>query len=345
MVNPSGAQMIGSSFFESPMLGNTMIDYASRQLSPPTSTSFLTSVLPETPTKGKGSMDPAGLDQAKLKKSAAVVSNLMNAERHAQTQKKKDSNPDSLPQAQSSSNSISTTRLFAPLDQAGGMRPPTSSQPTSGAMLTSNLIRPSRLSMGGGEDGFFDMPFGSDFGYSFSPGEIVRTLGTSAIPESPLTQNLRMFPYSSSYTSMMAPPPQSMASTSSWPQQYQPAQQQQRQYMPSSLADSSKAQKKRHSKKDLDDDEDRPKKKKKASKPDDPNEPRITSKHRGVCWYKRTKKWVVQTKVNGKRVHVGYFDDEEKAAEAYKNAVQGIQVKKAMEAKQKALSEHSQQVN
>jgi len=77
----------------------------------------------------------------------------------------------------------------------------------------------------------------------------------------------------------------------------------------------------------------RPKKKKKASKPVDPNEPKITSKHRGVCWYKRTKKWVVQTKVNGKRVHVGYFDDEEKAAEAYKNAVQGIQIKKALEAK------------
>lgn len=44
-----------------------------------------------------------------------------------------------------------------------------------------------------------------------------------------------------------------------------------------------------------------------------------------MCWYKRTKKWVVQTKVNGKRVHVGYFDDEEKAAEAYRNTVAGIQ--------------------
>lgn len=92
---------------------------------------------------------------------------------------------------------------------------------------------------------------------------------------------------------------------------------------------------------DEDDDEEettKPKRKKKSSKPSDPNEPKITSKHRGVCWYKRTKKWVVQTKVNGKRVHVGYFDDEEKAAEAYKKAVQGIQIKKALEAKQRAMT-------
>jgi hypothetical protein len=94
------------------------------------------------------------------------------------------------------------------------------------------------------------------------------------------------------------------------------------------------AKRRKDSDSDADDMDDiRPKKKKKASKPVDPNEPKITSKHRGVCWYKRTKKWVVQTKVNGKRVHVGYFDDEEKAAEAYKNAVQGIQIKKALEAK------------
>jgi hypothetical protein len=36
---------------------------------------------------------------------------------------------------------------------------------------------------------------------------------------------------------------------------------------------------------------------------------------------KRTKKWVVQTKVNGKRVHVGYFEDEEKAAQAYRDCL------------------------
>ena len=58
-----------------------------------------------------------------------------------------------------------------------------------------------------------------------------------------------------------------------------------------------------------------------------------------MCWYKRTKKWVVQTKVNGKRVHVGYFDDEEKAAEAYRNAVAGIQ--RALEVNKTASSSSS----
>jgi hypothetical protein len=57
------------------------------------------------------------------------------------------------------------------------------------------------------------------------------------------------------------------------------------------------------------------------------SEPRITSKHRGVCWYRRTKKWVVQTKVNKKRVHVGYFSDEEEAAKAYLIAVANINQK------------------
>ena len=57
------------------------------------------------------------------------------------------------------------------------------------------------------------------------------------------------------------------------------------------------------------------------------DEPKITSKHRGVCWYRRTKKWVVQTKVNKKRVHVGYFSDEEEAAKAYLVAVANINQK------------------
>jgi len=64
-----------------------------------------------------------------------------------------------------------------------------------------------------------------------------------------------------------------------------------------------------------------------AAKPLSPDEPRITSKHRGVCWYRRTKKWVVQTKVNKKRVHIGYFSDEEEAARAYQLAVANIHQK------------------
>jgi len=230
-------------------------------------------------------------------------------------------------------------------------------RPPGGALLGSNLIRPSRVSTG--EDAFFDLPF-NDYGYTFSPGEIVRTLGTTngAIPESPLTQNMRMaYPYPGQYTAqgMMAPPPQGMASTSNWPQQYQHRSAHQ-QFVPSSqlsLDGSGNRQGKKRSamrsysdEDDDDDAHDRPSKKKgkkgQAQKAEDPDEPRITSKHRGVCWYKRTKKWVVQTKVNGKRVHVGYFDDEEKAAEAYKNAVQGIQVKKALEAKQKSMQQQQQ---
>jgi len=133
--------------------------------------------------------------------------------------------------------------------------------------------------------------FGGDFGYTFSPGEIVRTLGTSAIPESPLTQNLRMFPYSS-YGNLMGAQP--VPGNSGWTQASQ--QFSQTQQRPSNLStmtiDANKlAKEKKRSKKDDDEGEDKPKKKtKKAPKPEDPNEPRITSRHRGVCWYKRTKK-------------------------------------------------------
>ncbi|GBG35111.1 Hypothetical Protein FCC1311_113342 [Hondaea fermentalgiana] len=52
---------------------------------------------------------------------------------------------------------------------------------------------------------------------------------------------------------------------------------------------------------------------------------KLTSPFKGVCWYKRTKKWVVQVKIRGYRQHVGYFDDEVKAAEAYKAALAKIQ--------------------
>jgi hypothetical protein len=47
-----------------------------------------------------------------------------------------------------------------------------------------------------------------------------------------------------------------------------------------------------------------------------------TSSYRGVCWYKRTKRWVVQIKVNGLRRHVGYFKDELTAAIAYDKALE-----------------------
>ena len=36
-------------------------------------------------------------------------------------------------------------------------------------------------------------------------------------------------------------------------------------------------------------------------------------KHKGVSWYKRTNRWVVQTKVGKRLLHLGYFIDKEDA--------------------------------
>ncbi|KAH9254871.1 hypothetical protein BASA81_007121 [Batrachochytrium salamandrivorans] len=63
----------------------------------------------------------------------------------------------------------------------------------------------------------------------------------------------------------------------------------------------------------------------KRSKLDHEEPEAITSKYRGVCWYKRTRRWVAQTKINGKRVHLGYFDDEESAAQAYRDKVSTLE--------------------
>lgn len=41
-----------------------------------------------------------------------------------------------------------------------------------------------------------------------------------------------------------------------------------------------------------------------------------SSQHRGVSWYKRTKKWKADCFVNGKFKHIGYFDNEFDAAVA-----------------------------
>jgi len=42
-----------------------------------------------------------------------------------------------------------------------------------------------------------------------------------------------------------------------------------------------------------------------------------SSKYRGVCWLKQRKAWRARIEVHGKREHLGYFDSEERAAEAY----------------------------
>lgn len=42
-----------------------------------------------------------------------------------------------------------------------------------------------------------------------------------------------------------------------------------------------------------------------------------TSGYKGVVWRKSSRKWVAQIGVNGKKVGLGYFDDPQKAYEAY----------------------------
>ena len=42
-----------------------------------------------------------------------------------------------------------------------------------------------------------------------------------------------------------------------------------------------------------------------------------TSKYIGVNWKKQNKKWRAAIKINGKAKHLGYFDDELEASNAY----------------------------
>jgi len=42
-----------------------------------------------------------------------------------------------------------------------------------------------------------------------------------------------------------------------------------------------------------------------------------SSRHPGVCWHKRNKKWQVRVYINRKSIHIGYFKNELGAAQAY----------------------------
>lgn len=44
------------------------------------------------------------------------------------------------------------------------------------------------------------------------------------------------------------------------------------------------------------------------------------SGYKGVGWYKNYKKWQVRISVDGKQIHIGYFDDKHEAARAYNEA-------------------------
>lgn len=44
---------------------------------------------------------------------------------------------------------------------------------------------------------------------------------------------------------------------------------------------------------------------------------KCTSKYKGVYWFKNLNKWMVHIEINGKKMHVGLFNNEEEAARAY----------------------------
>jgi len=49
-----------------------------------------------------------------------------------------------------------------------------------------------------------------------------------------------------------------------------------------------------------------------------------TSKYKGVSWYRKTNKWESKILYNGKRRHLGYFEKEIDAHNAYQNALNNI---------------------
>jgi len=46
-----------------------------------------------------------------------------------------------------------------------------------------------------------------------------------------------------------------------------------------------------------------------------------SSKFKGVCWHKSNKKWNAGIQINGRRKHLGSFDNETEAAKTYDEAV------------------------
>jgi hypothetical protein len=51
---------------------------------------------------------------------------------------------------------------------------------------------------------------------------------------------------------------------------------------------------------------------------------KYTSKYKGVCWHKASNKWASAIYINGKVKHLGLFNKEEEAGEAYKNKINEI---------------------
>ena len=51
----------------------------------------------------------------------------------------------------------------------------------------------------------------------------------------------------------------------------------------------------------------------------------LTSKYKGVYWYKRYEKWKASINNNDKSIHLGYFEDEYEAHLAYCKAAVKLQ--------------------
>ena len=49
-----------------------------------------------------------------------------------------------------------------------------------------------------------------------------------------------------------------------------------------------------------------------------------SSRYNGVCWNKKSNKWIATIKINGKSKYLGIFTDELQAAEAYQTALKEI---------------------
>ncbi len=45
-----------------------------------------------------------------------------------------------------------------------------------------------------------------------------------------------------------------------------------------------------------------------------------TARYKGITWHKAANKWAAQIQINGKKTHLGCFDDEKDAARAYNEA-------------------------
>lgn len=48
-----------------------------------------------------------------------------------------------------------------------------------------------------------------------------------------------------------------------------------------------------------------------------PKKEGCSSRYKGVHWHKGTKKWHANIRINGKKVHLGSFDNEDEAGEAF----------------------------